>query len=67
MDNEEVFVSVLPSIGHLSTINYVIEARLNSVAEIIKGLVFLDTGLDVVTILLVRATLATVIYEVGVD
>ena len=67
LGNEEVFVSIFPSIGHLSAINNVIQARLNLVVEIIEGFALLDAGLDIVSKLLAEGALSTVAWEVGVD
>ena len=65
--NEEVFVSVFPSIGHSSTINNVIQAMLKLVVEIIEGLAFLGAGLNVATRFLTEGALSTVVWKVGVD
>ena len=46
--NEEVFISVFPSIGQASAINDVIQASLNPVVEIIEAFTLLVAALDIV-------------------
>ena len=55
----EVFITALPSIGHSSMINDIIQGWLNSVIEIIKGFAVLGVGLNISTMLLAECVLAT--------
>ena len=67
LGNEEILVTVFPSVGHSSTVNNIIQAGLNSVAEIIESFSLLGLALDVKSKLLTEGALATVVWEVGVD
>ena len=67
LGNEEVFISIFPSIGHSSTVNDVIQAGWNSVVEIIGSFVLLGASLNVMTKLLAEGALATIVWEIGVD
>ena len=59
--NEEILDSIFPSVGHLSAINNVIQAALNSVVEILKSFALLGAGWDVVCKFLAEGALATVV------
>ena len=65
--NKEVFISVLPSVRHLSTVKNDIQTWLNMIVKIIEGFTLLGTGLYIVAKLLEEDAVATVLVEVGVD
>ena len=67
LGNEEVFVSVFPSVGHPFAVNDVIQAGLNLVVEIIESFVLLGAGLDILSKLLAEGVLSTIVWEVGLD
>ena len=67
LSNEEIFVSVFPSVRHLSPINDIIEAWLDSVIEIMEGFELLDVGLEIMSKVLAEGAPATFVWEVGVD
>ena len=64
---EEVFASVFLYIGHLSTVNDVIQAWFNVVVEIIIQFVLLDQGLNVMFKLLAEVALAMFMRKVDMD
>ena len=65
--NEEIFLSIFLSIGHLSALKDIIQPGLNLVVEIIEGFALLCATWNVVTKVLAGGTLAMVVWEVGVD
>ena len=67
LGNKKVFVSVFPSIRHLSAINDVMQARLNAVVEIIVYFLLLGACLNIVTKIPAEGTLTTIIEKFGID
>ena len=67
LGNEEVIVSVFPSIWHSSAINDVIQARLDLVVDIIKGFALLGASSNDMNKRLAEGTLLAIVSEVGVD
>ena len=65
--NGDVFISVLPSIGHSPTAHDVIPTLLNTVDEIIVSLAFLVAGFNIVTKRLAEGILYMVVEDVSVD
>ena len=61
LSNKDVFISVFPSIGHLSAVNDFIQHWLIPVVEIIKCFALLGAGLDGITTRLAENSLSTLV------
>ena len=62
LGNEEVFLSIFSTVRHTFACNDVVQGRLNAIVVIIKTVVVLDTGLNVVTKPIAEGAVATVVW-----